>query len=78
MLLEQMGIYPDPAIREKRPRLRSVALFFVAIARMKYYHSLRNNLICRRLRDDWAEHKKGAKELKESLRRMRVRRAIVV
>ena len=33
---EQMGIYPDSSIREKRPRLRSVALFFIAIARMKY------------------------------------------
>jgi len=54
-----MGIYPDPAVRTKRPKMRSVALFFVAIARMK------------RLKEDWAEHKKGGKELKESLRRMK-------
>jgi hypothetical protein len=40
--------------------MRSVALFFVAIARM------------RRLKEDWAEHKKGGKELKESLRRMKM------
>ena len=39
--------------------MRSVALFFMAIARMK------------RLKEDWAEHKKGGKELKESLRRMK-------
>ena len=55
-----MGIYPDPALRMKRPKMRSVALFFVAIARM------------RRLKEDWAEHKKGGKELKESLRRMKM------
>ena len=55
-----MGIYPDPALRTKRPKMRSVALFFVAIARM------------RRLKEDWAEHKKGGKELKESLRRMKM------
>ena len=54
-----MGIYPDPAVRAKRPKMRSVALLFVAIARM------------RRLKDDWAEHKKGAKELKDNLRRMK-------
>jgi len=35
LLLEQMGIYPDAAIRAKRPKLRSVALSFIAVARMR-------------------------------------------
>jgi Pericentrin-AKAP-450 domain of centrosomal targeting protein len=34
-LLEEMGIYPDRAIRQKRPKLRSVGLMMVAIARMR-------------------------------------------
>jgi len=38
----------------------------VAIARM------------RRLKDDWAEHKKGGKELKESLRRLKMKKTVVV
>jgi hypothetical protein len=71
-----MGIYPDRAIREKRPKLRSVALGFIAIARMRFGLSVLAK--CRRLKDDWAEHKKGAKELKESLRRLRGRKPVVV
>ena len=76
-----MGIYPDPAKRAKRPKLRSVAMMMVAIARMRYLsppHPVPYLLVlwmgidCRRLKDDWAEHKKGGRELKESLRRLRL------
>jgi hypothetical protein len=35
-LLENMGIYPDRAIRQRRPKLKSVALSFIAIARMRF------------------------------------------
>ena len=35
-LLQQMGIYPDPAKRAKRPKLKSVGLMMVAMARMRY------------------------------------------
>lgn len=77
MLLEQMGIYPDASIRAKRPRLRSVALFFVAIARMRYSF-YGGDVDDRRLKDDWAEHRKGGKELKESLKRMKGKREIAV
>ena len=35
-LLEQMGIYPDKRIRARKPKFRSVALFVVAVARMRY------------------------------------------
>ena len=31
----------------------------------------------RRLKDDWAEHRKGGKELKESLKRLRTKRIVV-
>ena len=75
-LLEQMGIYPEPAIRQKRPTLKAVALSFIAIARMRLVLLFLVN--DRRLKDDWAEHKKGGKELKDSLRRLKVRKAIVV
>jgi hypothetical protein len=30
------------------------------------------------LKDDWAEHRKGGKELKESLKRMKGRKGIAV
>lgn len=34
-MIEQMGIYPDRRIREKRPTLRSVAHAIIATVRIK-------------------------------------------
>lgn len=72
-----MGIYPDPVIRQRRPKMKSVAMFFIAIARMRYVLcEMKSN--DRRLKEDWAEHRKGGKELKESLRRLKGRRGILL
>ena len=77
LLLEQMGIYPDASIRAKRPQLKSVVIGVIAIARMRYC-PWNEKVNGRRLKDDWAAHKKGGKEVKESLKRMKARKAIGV
>ena len=40
LLLQQMGIYPEPEVRNRRPKMRSVALFVLAMMRMRYRPSL--------------------------------------
>jgi hypothetical protein len=66
-----MGIYPEPEVRNRRPKMRSVALFVLAMTRMRYNHSLGSETDDRRLKNDWAEHKKAGKELKDGMKRMK-------
>jgi Pericentrin-AKAP-450 domain of centrosomal targeting protein len=70
LLLQQMGIYPEPEVRNRRPKMRSVALFVLAMTRMRY-NSFGMGTDGRRLKNDWAEHQKAGKELKDGMKRMK-------
>lgn len=61
-LIEQMGIFPDRYIREKRPALRSVVLAVIATIRM------------RRFREEWAVSKELRSSVARSLETTRSRR----
>jgi len=60
-MIEQMGIYPDRTVREKRPTLRAVAKAVVAAIRIK------------KRKDGWEVNKEMQAQLAKTLEKQRRR-----